>query len=329
VVVPISFSLSLPNGWKQFLCLIRLRKHALKLKFFLGCPVLGCPKQSLPIVGRNLLQIFGPSFVKCYTFHIAKQQLIILSPTVRSKDCIAISRMRFTHAALRRLGPRSYLLYSWASVHSPRKDTGLSWAEAVFGTPIVLPNKILQGDEFSVDAIVNKFLKNLDAPAFSLPRHNSSTQLPAELPDELLRAPLIWLRRGDVIPPLHCPYYSPYAILRHGPCFTTRVGSWDQIVSISHLKAYTEADATPSSPRRHGRPPGKRPGSPAATKWVSLSDPLVSFLPLLRRRQAMVQELFFQSRTGFLHALDQWRHPSLQSRGTCTVSGHRLRDWEL
>jgi hypothetical protein len=236
----------------------------------------GVPKTITSIVGRNLLQIFGPSFVKCYTFHIAKLQLIILSPTVRSKDCIAVSRMRFTHAALRRLGPRSYLLYSWASVHSPRKDTGLSQAEAVFGTPIVLPNEILQGDEFSVDAIVKNFLKNLDAPAFSLPRHNFSTQLPAELPDELLRAPFIWLRCGDVIPPLHCPYKGPYAILRHGPCLTIRVGSWDQIVSISHLKAYTEADATPSSPRRHGRPPGKRPGGPAATKWVSLSDPLVS-----------------------------------------------------
>jgi hypothetical protein len=29
--------------------------------------------------GCNLLQIFGPSFVKCYTLHIAKQQHIILS----------------------------------------------------------------------------------------------------------------------------------------------------------------------------------------------------------------------------------------------------------
>ncbi len=36
----------------------------------------------------------------------------------------------------------------------PRKDTGLSLAEALFGTPIVLPNKFLQGDEFSVDEIV-------------------------------------------------------------------------------------------------------------------------------------------------------------------------------
>jgi hypothetical protein len=35
-----------------------------------------------------------------------------------------------------------------------REDIGHSLAEAVFGTPIVLPNKFLQGDEFSVDEIV-------------------------------------------------------------------------------------------------------------------------------------------------------------------------------
>ncbi len=38
-----------------------------------------------------------------------------------------------------------------------REDTGLSPAEAVFGIPIVLPNKFLQGDILSVDEIVNKF----------------------------------------------------------------------------------------------------------------------------------------------------------------------------
>jgi hypothetical protein len=94
-----------------------------------------------------------------------------------------------------------------------RGDTGLS--PAVFGTPIVLPNEFLQGDEFSVDEIVKKNLETLDAPAFSLPRHNSSTQLLAELPDKLLRAPFVWLvASGGVVLPLHCPYDGPYTILQ-------------------------------------------------------------------------------------------------------------------
>ncbi len=70
---------------------------------------------------------------------------------------------------------------------------------------------------------------------------------------------------------------GPYAALRLGPrFFTIRVGSRDEVVAISHLKACTAADATPGSPHHRGRPPGSRPGGLATTKRVSLSDPLVS-----------------------------------------------------
>jgi hypothetical protein len=59
-----------------------------------------------------------------------------------------------------------------AAVNSP--------AEAVFGAPIVLPNEFLQNEELPVDAIIKNFLKTLHAPAVSLPKHNSSAQLPDE-----------------------------------------------------------------------------------------------------------------------------------------------------
>jgi hypothetical protein len=64
----------------------------------------------------------------------------------------------------------------------PREQTGLSPAEAVFGAPIVLPNEFLQNKELSDDSIIKHFSKTLDAPAFSLPRHNSSLQLHSKLP---------------------------------------------------------------------------------------------------------------------------------------------------
>jgi hypothetical protein len=156
-------------------------------------------------------------------------------------------------------------------------STGLSPAEAVFSAQIVLPNEFLQNDELSVDAIVKNFSKTLHVSASSLPRLSSSTELPSELPAELLSAPLVWVRRGGLVPPLQLLYDSPYAVLHHGPrSFTIRVGSRDKVVAISHLKACTAADATPGSPRRRGRPPGSRSGSLAATKRVLFSDPLVS-----------------------------------------------------
>jgi hypothetical protein len=159
----------------------------------------------------------------------------------------------------------------------PREDTGLSPAEAVFGAPIVLPNEFLQNEDMPVDAIIKIFSKTLHAPAVSLPRHNSSAQLPDELPGDLLSAPLIWVHRGGVIPPLQPLYDGPYAVLRRGlRSFTIQVGPRDEVIAVSRLKACTSADATPGSPHRRGRPPGPHPGGPTATKRVSFSDLLVS-----------------------------------------------------
>ncbi len=73
------------------------------------------------------------------------------------------------------------------------------------------------------------------------------------------------------------PTRSCAVVLRCGPrSFTIRVGSRDEVITVSCLKASMAADATPSSLRHHGRPLGSRPGGLAATKRVSFSDLLVS-----------------------------------------------------
>jgi hypothetical protein len=160
----------------------------------------------------------------------------------------------------------------------PREDTGLSLAEAVFVAQIVLPNKFLQNDEFSVDNIVKIFSKTLHVSAPSLPRHNSSTDLPSELPAELFSAPLVWVSQGGLVPPLQPLYDGPYAVLHRDPRSLPSVGSHDEMVAVIRFKACTAADATPGSPRRRSRLPGSRPGGLAATKRVLFSDPLVSSL---------------------------------------------------
>jgi hypothetical protein len=120
----------------------------------------------------------------------------------------------------------------------PREDTGLSPAEAVFSAPIVLPNEFLQNEEMPVDTIIKNFSKTLHVPAVSLPWHNSSAQLPDELPCNLLSTSLVWVRRGGVIPPLQALYDDPYTVLRRGPrSFTIRVGSRDEVIAVSCLKA--------------------------------------------------------------------------------------------
>ncbi len=268
-------------------------------------------------MGRNLLPVFGSNFVKCLTFHTSKLQLITLSRTGQSKDCTAASRTRFAHAPPRRHGLRSFPLCSSDSAQ-PREDIGLSPAEAVFDAQIVLPNKFLQNDEFSVDVIVKKISKTLHVSA-PLPRHNSSTDLHRELLAELLSAPLVW---GGLVPPLQLLYDGPYAVLHRGPhYFTIRVGSRDEVVAVSHLKACTAADATPGSPCCCSRPPCSHPGIPAATKWVLFSDPFLHLL--FQRRHETVPQPFSYPARRFLHARDRRRHHRCHRGSTCPIYGHR------
>ncbi len=274
------FSLSLiahPNGWKQFPYLTCPQWHALKLCFFLGFPALGYPKQSLLIVGRNSLQIFGPSFVKLYTFHIFIQQLIILSQTVQSKDSIAISRMRSAHAPLRRLGPRSYLLFSSASVHSQGKTL---WMLLLFPCPGTIP--------------ASSCLSSCQTSCCVPPLSGCAAATLCSLSPAPTTAP----KPSCSVDPTPSPSESGHGTRSSMPAASRP--AWQQTPHLAACDAAVDcrvsAQAVPSPPS----------GSRLQTRW---------FLHLLfvRCRQATVQEPFFRSLTGFLHALDWQCHPSLHS----------------
>ncbi len=129
--------------------------------------------------------------------------------------------------------------------------------------------------------LLTQLSKNLPKPCMFLLLLCLGTILalscPASCQSSCSPPPLVWVRRGGLVPPLQPLYDGPYTVLRcDPPSFTIRVGSRDEVVAISRLKACTAADATPGSPRRRGRLPGSRSGGLAATKRVSFSDPLVS-----------------------------------------------------
>jgi hypothetical protein len=175
----------------------------------------------------------------------------------------------------------------------------------------------------SADNLTVDLLNN--SPAFPLPRHNSSTQLPAELPDKLLRAPFIWLCRSGVVPPLHSPYDCPYTVVRQGPrSFTIRVGSRDEIVSVSHLKTCTEAEATlavrnAAADRRASAQavPPPQSGSHLQTRWF------LTFSSGAATRRS--RNRFPIRQGGFIHTQDRRRLHSLHRRGTHPVNGYRHR----
>jgi hypothetical protein len=72
-------------------------------------------------------------------------------------------------------------------------------------TIFVLPNEFLQNDELSVDAIIKNFSRTLHVSAPSLPRHNSST----DLPSELLSTPLSGFVGAASFHPFSCSTTAP------------------------------------------------------------------------------------------------------------------------
>jgi hypothetical protein len=78
--------------------------------------------------------------VRCLTSRIARPQLTILRQMVWSKGCTAASRRLYVHmpAVASWAEEISWILLSLCS--QPRKDSGISLAEADYGAPLVLPS---------------------------------------------------------------------------------------------------------------------------------------------------------------------------------------------
>jgi hypothetical protein len=180
----------------------------------------------------------------------------------------------FAHAPPWQHGPRNYPLNSLDSEHSR-------------GKTLVFP----QLRQFSVHKLscqmnfykmmnfqLTPLSKKLSKPCMFLPLLCLGTILaptcPASCQPRCSSFPFVWVHWGSLVPPLQ-PLYD-------GPCTAapapspSESGRGTRRSAISRLKACMAADATPGSPRRSGRPLGSCPGSLAATKRVSFSDPLVS-----------------------------------------------------
>jgi hypothetical protein len=82
----------------------------------------------------------------------------------------------------------------------------------------------------------------------SLPRHNSST----DLPSELLSTTLVWVHRGGVVPPLQPLHDGPYAVRRGPRAFTASIDA----VPVPSASAAHEVGPVTSSPPSRGQSSG-------------------------------------------------------------------------
>ncbi len=87
----------------------------------------------------------------------------------------------------------------------------------------------------------------------SATRHNTAAahRPPPQLPDDLARAPTVFVRRDGHVPPLQPLYDGPYTVIRRSLHHFDKV---DKVFTL-RLKPCTDPTAPPALPRVRGRPP--------------------------------------------------------------------------
>ena len=109
---------------------------------------------------------------------------------------------------------------------APREDDGSTPAQEVFGTPLILPGQFLDSPEIPPKVFLEQFSKTLSAAEHSATRHNTAAahRPPPQLPDDLARASMVFVRRDGHVPPLQPLYDGPYTVIRRSlHHFTLRI----------------------------------------------------------------------------------------------------------
>jgi hypothetical protein len=136
-----------------------------------------------------------------------------------------------------------------------REDDGSTPAQAVFSEQLILPGQFLDSPELPSKIFLEQFSKTLSAAEHTATRHNAAAArrpLPL-LPDDLARAPMVFVRRDGHVLLLQPLYDSPYAVIcRSLHHFTLRIADKEDKVSTLRLKPCTDPTAPP---RVRGRPP--------------------------------------------------------------------------
>ncbi len=162
-------------------------------------------------------------------------------------------------------------------------------------------------------------------PAVSLPRHNSSAQLPNELPGELLSAPPpVWVHQGSVIPPLQPLDDGPYAEdpaplpSQSGPGTRLSPSAASKLARLQMPRLAASIAVADHQLRTRVVLP-QPSGSRFETHWFV-------HLPIRRCHETVPEPLSYPARR-FFHAQDQRHHHRCHRRSTHPVNGHRHRGW--
>ncbi len=141
-----------------------------------------------------------------------------------------------------------------------REDSEFSPAEAVYGSQLILHGQFIN----TAESPLPSFLSDLQTTMTGRPpppEWHSAVPAPSTLPEELLLARFVLVRREGAQPPLSPIYDGPYRVLeRSTHFFLLKMGDRTDKVSTLCLKAArTPADTKPAKPPRRGCPVAEAP----------------------------------------------------------------------
>jgi hypothetical protein len=164
------------------------------------CPDMACPPTSLQTEAGSLHQASGAASASGLGCHTSQRQLIIPSQWYGGACTQANLRMPCVPAS-----PEPSGLYSlhlpWVLLRlraAPKEDSAISSAELVFGAALTLPGQFLAAMERSPANYVKQLQSSTPLPT----RLASYAEAAASVPEKLMKAEYVFVRRSGVVPPL-------------------------------------------------------------------------------------------------------------------------------
>ena len=135
---------------------------------------------------------------------------------------------------------------------APKEDHTISSVDLFYGVPLTLPGELLDIPE----PLAAIFLENLRQTPCSLPTRPLQSQPPSGLPEKVLSADFVFVRRGAPGPPLSPLYEGPYKVAAmDSKFFTLELGGRLEKLTVDRLKPFLAQHVTPANPSRRGRYP--------------------------------------------------------------------------
>ena len=138
---------------------------------------------------------------------------------------------------------------------APKEESGISLAEMVQGSPLVLPGQFLESPEPPAEVFLQK-LQSSPSATEPAPSYAEAAAM-ANLPETLRVAKFVYVKRGQAAPPLTPIYQGPYPVLQRSPkSFVLDLGGRQETVTVERLKPHLGLQPVdPAVAPRRGRPP--------------------------------------------------------------------------